>query len=305
MYYATCYSFKNTQKEDAEKWLIIGTTVIRRLQRMQAEATEKAAREAEARRSDAAVLLDDDEQDDTADFGKGLGHFLSAMCASLSQDVVSSTMAHLTVCYDGTRFQFSHDFVNMLVSQMSDVLNGKEGQFRIRSNYSKVSQRKVFWPDSTVDDYLHRSDRLEDGLSNLCLYQFVSGFKKVCKTFKEMNNKKNGILEDEADEMNDDYCSDEECDEVDKIGRLELGKGKFPFMDGHPGKEFAYLQELKHHLIPVISVPKDSLCRIEELEMHASEPSETALDKREIYAEMACLMFLPFRCIDDLRGDGW
>ena len=36
-----------------------------------------------------------------------------------------------------------------------------------------------------------------------------------------MNNKKNGILEDEADEMNDDYCSDEECDEVDKNGKLE------------------------------------------------------------------------------------
>ena len=108
LYYATCYSFKNTQKEDAEKWLIIGTTVIRRLHRMQAAAKEEAAREEAEREAlareagsgdnAAAAVSDNNDQDNTSDFGKGLGHFLSAMCANISRDVVSSTMAHLTVC---------------------------------------------------------------------------------------------------------------------------------------------------------------------------------------------------------------
>ena len=91
------------------------------------------------------------------DFSEGLSRFLSGMCANISRDICSSTMAHLIVSNDGSRFEFSHDFVNFLVSQMRDVLNGKDAQFRIRSNYSKKEKRTLMWPDSTVDDYLYRS----------------------------------------------------------------------------------------------------------------------------------------------------
>ena len=96
-------------------------------------------------------------------------------------------------------------------------------------------------------------------------------FTKVCKTFKQMNNNKKKkigeTLDDEAGEVNDDYCSEDEYDDEmdgDGDGQMELGKGKSFFMDGHPGKEFAYLQKLKFPAIPVMSLPEDSICRIEE-----------------------------------------
>ena len=44
-----------------------------------------------------------------------------------------------------------------------------------------------------------------------------------------------------------------------------------------------------------MSLPEDSICRIEELEMHVENPSDIVKKKREDYAEIACLMFLPFR----------
>ena len=53
-----------------------------------------------------------------------------------------------------------------------------------------------------------------------------------------------------------------------------------------------------------MSLPEDSICRIEELEMHVENPSDIVKKKREDYAEIACLMFLPFRHIDELRGSG-
>ena len=88
-------------------------------------------------------------------------------------------------------------------------------------------------------------------------YQFVAMFTKVCKTFKQMNNNKKKkigeTLDDEAGEVNDDYCSEDEYDDEmdgDGDGQMELGKGKSFFMNGHPGKEFAYLQKLKFRPSP-------------------------------------------------------
>jgi hypothetical protein len=48
---------------------------------------------------------------------------------------------------------------------------------------------------------------------------------------------------------------------------------------------------LKHHAIPRISLPKEKLCPMEELELHLTNPSEGLLDNNKIYANMALLMF--------------
>ena len=42
IYYNAAYAFKDTQKEDSERFLRIGTQVIRRLRRMEAIARENA-----------------------------------------------------------------------------------------------------------------------------------------------------------------------------------------------------------------------------------------------------------------------
>ena len=66
-----------------------------------------------------------DESKDKETWTEGLSRMLSGMCANLSKAVCSSTMAHLIVSNNGSRFQFSHGFPNLLVSQAMDVLDGK------------------------------------------------------------------------------------------------------------------------------------------------------------------------------------
>ena len=110
-------------------------------------------------------------------FSEGLSRILSGVMANMSKACISVPMAHFIVCNNGSRFQFSHKFAHLLVSQMLDVLGGKEGRFRVRTNYSKARKQKVFWEDSAVDDYLHRPMALE----NCCLYDFISLFEKFAK----------------------------------------------------------------------------------------------------------------------------
>ena len=47
-----------------------------------------------------------------------------------------------------------------------DHLEGNEVSFVIRRNVAKDGTKET-WPDSSVDDYLHRPDELE----NMCIYE--------------------------------------------------------------------------------------------------------------------------------------
>lgn len=273
LYYNTAYAFKDTQKEDSDRFIRIGTQVVKRLQRMKAIALENATTGSEA----------DVVEISGPDFSEGLSRILSGICANMSKAVCSSTMAHLIVSNDGSRFEYSHGFSNLLVSQTIDVLNGKEGRFRVRNNFSKTKKESVLWPDSTVDDYVHR-----DGiLDKVCLYEFVAKYKKECKSFKQMKG------------TSDVVCAEDMLNNDDQIKSRETKK--YSFNNEHPGSEFSYLQERKHEVIPVISLPQGSICRIEELEKDSSNPSASALEKREVYAKTAMIMFLPFRRLEELH----
>jgi hypothetical protein len=57
---------------------------------------------------------------------------------------------------------------------------------------------------------------------------------------------------------------------------------------------------LKQPTIPRIALPKDKLCTLNELQLTANNPTEDSIDKREMYAKMALLMFYPFRQLTDL-----
>ena len=103
----------------------------------------------------------------------------------MSKAVCSSPLAHPIVSNDGSRFEFSHGFTDLRVSQAIDVLCDKEDKFLIRTNYSKGLKEKVPWPDSTVDNSLYRHKDLE----YICLFEFVTDYQKIYKTFKNMNKK--------------------------------------------------------------------------------------------------------------------
>ncbi len=88
------------------------------------------------------------------------------------------------------------------------------------------------------------------------------------------------------------------------IGYKVESVNKYKFKDSHPGCKFSHLTELKHPTIPKISLPRDKLCPIEELELHLTNPNEVTIDKREMYAKMALLMFYPFCELSDLTCIG-
>lgn len=298
LFYATSYAFKDTQKDDSERWLRIGTQVIKRILRMRQIANQNA-------------IMENREPDErVSDFGEGLSMLLSAMCANLSKAICSSTMAHLLIVNnDGQRFEFSHEFSNILVGQMVDVLEGRGGRFRVRTNYSKAQGTIVRWGDSSVDDYIYRHDNL-DGIS---LYQFNAEYRKVCKSFKQMNDKgsndnttSNNMVIDDVMEVDgcdsDDDNDDDDCSDAEE--KNEGGqKSIYEFRNDHPGREFSFIQKRSLDTIPVISLPDNGLCRIEELEFGSIDPSTSAVDKREKYALLSMLMFYPFRSLDDLKGD--
>jgi len=276
VHYITNYSFKDTQPEDRARHLRIGTQVIRRLLRMKTNAANQDGE-------------DQDNDSDQANFTEGLSRILSGMSANLSKAVCSSTLAHFIICNDGSRFNFSHGFSQLLASQAMDVLNGKPGNFRIRRNFSKETEKAVMWPDSQLDDFRYRPDDLDD----LCYYEQMMLFEKIPKTFNEMNKaapKKKAaasMIDDEAMDMdaNDDGCNEE-------AEGAATEQKRYRFRADHPGFHFSYLQRQKFKVVPIVSVEANTFCRLEELELHSDNPSSDALTKRETYVKMALLLFL-------------
>ncbi len=61
---------------------------------------------------------------------------------------------------------------------------------------------------------------------------------------------------------------------------------------------------MKHPTIPKISLPRDKLCPREELDFYLTNPNEDTIDKREMYAKMALMMFYPLRELSDLTCIG-
>ena len=54
---------------------------------------------------------------------EGLSSILSGINTNMSKAFRSAPMAHIFVSNGGSRFQFSHKFTNLIVSQLLDVLN--------------------------------------------------------------------------------------------------------------------------------------------------------------------------------------
>ena len=95
-----------------------------------------------------------DLDDDTYQFREGLCRFLLGMSIHLSQVVVSATMAHLLICHEGSRFNFSHNFKNLLLGQMLNHLEGDNpGDFVLKRTNIGANGEKEMWPDYSVNDF--------------------------------------------------------------------------------------------------------------------------------------------------------
>ena len=258
-YYSTMYCSKSTQEEDKQVYQRIALQIGRRIERQR----RLAEGEGEEQRTDPS-------------FVEGLGRILSGISASLITDKVAAPMAHLMVCQGGKRFTFSHEFDNLLLSQVGDVLDEKEVSFYLRTNKGTDGTPER-WPDSFANDYLFRPGELE----HMCLYEMVMIYKKCFKTFKQM----------EKDEDNDNEDDGRESDT------------KLLFLEEHPGRRYSHMTKRKRFVIPKIFAPHGAFCDIKHLKLKENHTLDNnVIEARETYAKYALMLFLPFRDKLDLEG---
>ena len=183
---------------------------------------------------------------------------MTGVNALLSRDVVSSTMAHLLISQGGERFTYSHEFEHILLQNMENILEEKDGMnFRLRMNYNKDTDEKIVWADSSSYDYIHRPEEL----GNFCLYEYTMWYKKEYKSFKELNAK-----------------------------TITATKA-YQFAEGHQGRKYCHLTRRAHPVIPIPYMAID-LCGIKSLDVLNDHPKDSAiLQHRERYAKTAMMLF--------------
>ncbi len=133
VFYCTLYTSKSTQEEDNEKQIRIGRAVIKRIKRL-LEETPDAISE-----NPSTEFMPQERKEPS--FVEGLSRVLSGLNAATTRNVISATMAHLIPCNNGLRFVYSHDFLDLLVSQMEATLEGQDVTVQIRS--SKLEEKII------------------------------------------------------------------------------------------------------------------------------------------------------------------
>ena len=284
VYYSTCYCGKNTQKEDRERSDRTNHACSKRLYKQQQQVADGTLNK--------GSLKDG--------FVEGLCRMLSALHASYSRMVISATMQHRLVCNGGTRFLFSHQFNNLLLTQLEAILDGKDVKVRIRSN--KLCGEQMLWPDSPGFDYLERPKICM--FDEMCIYEFTMYFRK---TFKSASQMRNNIPESSKIEIRHGGSEqDESIVGLEDDKERYMGQGfsrKWTFTDEHPGSQFCVIAELKKMVIPKIFMPQDRLPHIRDLKIDDIEVDDHTVSMREEYAKLALMLFYPHRNMKDLKTD--
>jgi len=146
--YVTLYNTKGNQEEESFPFLRYCTAIAKHLRKLRNQEREITRN-----------LRNEFEHEDTLripepNFKVGLGHVLSGILAHLSSTVLSATMSWHLVMKD-SRFQFSHDFSQILLSQFESWLLGDDLQFRYQRNKNK----ETGWIDSNVFQYIYRPEQ--------------------------------------------------------------------------------------------------------------------------------------------------
>jgi hypothetical protein len=218
------YTSKSTQDEDSKKHQHIGRAVIKRIKRLLGENQTNGC----------------DQNTSEPSFGEGLSRVLLGLNAATSRNVISSTMAHLISCNNGSQFVFPHEFSDLLVGQMEATLERQDINVRIRASKVPGGEFKC-WPDSISDDYIHRP--LQKKIEDICFYDMTNQYKKKYKSYKPKSIQ------------------------------------TYEFSDSHSGYKFSHLSKLKHSTIPRIALPQHKLCSLEELEVQHTNSRKKSHDK--------------------------
>jgi hypothetical protein len=103
-------------------------------------------------------------------FKVGLGHVLSGILAQLSSAILSATMAWHLVIKD-SRFMFSHEFSQILLSQFECWLIEEDIQCRYRRHKNK----ETGWLGSNLFQYIYRPEN--DDFDRLSVGEFFQGYE--------------------------------------------------------------------------------------------------------------------------------
>ncbi len=106
-----------------------------------------------------------------------MSRVLSGLNAATTRNMISATTAHLIPCNSESRFVYSDEFSDILVSPMEATLEGQGVTVQIRS--SKSEEKIITWPESLADDYLHQPIAKE--FEQMCLYAMTSLYYKRFK----------------------------------------------------------------------------------------------------------------------------
>ena len=212
-YYCTQYKTKDTQKEDNMSHQRVNNAVGRKI-------LNYKCRQAESNigKEDTNNTEDTENEENEPDHVAGLGMVLTGLNAATSRATVSSTLAHTLICQKGSRFTYSHDFRNLLLTQMEDVLDDKEVQFVLRRNRNPDTGDTETWADSSAHDYLYRPEEL----NNICFYEMTMNYDKKHYTFEQMRK-------------NNDHTN----------VRDEESQKKLVFNELHHGRHYSYLTLIK------------------------------------------------------------
>jgi hypothetical protein len=224
VFYSTLYTSKSTQDKDSKNQLCIGHAVIERIKRLLDENQTNGC----------------DQTTSETSFGEGLSWVLLGLNAATTRNVISSTMADLISCNNGSWFVFSHKFSYLLVGQMEATLEGQDINVCIRTTKVPGGELKCC-PDSFADDYIYRP--LQKEFEDICFYDMTSQNKKIYKSYKP------------------------------KFIQM------YEVSDSHPGYKFSHLSKLKHTTIPRIAFPQNKLCSLEELESQHTNSTEKSHGK--------------------------
>jgi hypothetical protein len=164
IYYVTLYNFIGTKGEEQFPFLKHCTAIAKRLRKLRNEES-KICTGLRSELEDGNSLMSIEPN-----FKLGLGHVLSGIMAHLSSTILSATMAWHLVIQD-SRFQFSHDFSHILLSQFESWLLGDDIQFRYRRNKTK----ETCWVDSNVFQYIYRPELCN--FDGICVWEFFQNYE--------------------------------------------------------------------------------------------------------------------------------
>ena len=267
-YYITYYQMKHNQTEEKLAYLVVCEGLSRRIKYQLDQLKLNPDIEVEPRDLN------------RPDSSEGLKRILSAMYAHTSNLVFSAPMAHLLLSML-ERFEFSHDYDAISLPHLIDWYADKMDKLFFVLRSTKIDGKTVKIPDYYINDVLLRPQELE----RLCCYEVKMYYEKARIPAKK---KKAG---------------DKVCDDDDNTCRESESKVRFFFFEEHPSSKIMCMKKKKHFEIPQISSTK-LFPNISQLEMRNRRPSSAVIKVREEYAQMALLLFYPFRTRSDLKQHG-